>query len=192
MQSPPRSDGLWRCLLVALLLYPAGDLAGQNAPTPLAEPRVDELLGDFVGEWSSEFYEPEKIPEPYRDGFMLRVVAELDGDAARIESGDKGAPPTMIGLALWDPGAGAVAMIEYNQDGGLYFRGHYVSLGADGVRRIYDVSFPDGTTRRYREDWRWNNADRTSFDWLTDEWVSGAYVSRGLAVKLNRKPGGGS
>lgn len=181
-------------LLFAAVLFPGAPVDARPWPTPSQSngpTEVHALLGDFFGEWRSEFYEPEKIPEQYRSGFFLRIQGQFGGDAVRIESGQqRDSRVAMIGLAVWDPGDEQVVLVEYNQDGGLYFRGHYEQGDAPGVRRVYEVSFPDGSTSRFREVWRWNDAERTSFDWITEEWPDGEYRPRGLVVKLKRNNAG--
>jgi hypothetical protein len=87
---------------------------------------------------------------------------------------------------LADPGAREVVLVEYNGDSDLFFRGRYEPLEHGGVIRTYDASFPDGTIRRFRETWRWNGQERTSFDWITEEWSDGRFVRRDIVVKMNR------
>lgn len=85
------------------------------------------------------------------------------------------------GLALPHPADGSIVLAEYGAAQKILHSGTYDIRDGGDLHRTYEAFFADGSSRHFREIWRWTNRGRTAFEWITqhredDDWISGDVV----------------
>ncbi len=150
-------------------------------------------LEPWVGVWVSRL-DPKYRDHPMIQRFNpelksqeLRLSRGITGDTLDLEIWHLDRPtdgariPATEGMAVRDPADGSMALIEYGAEQRIFHQGHYEVQPNGDLHRTYEAFFPDGSSRRFRELWRWKDAQRKEFEWITqwlegDDWISGDVI----------------
>ena len=80
------------------------------------------------------------------------------------------------GLIVWNPATGVAELLASQGEDGLLFRGYYEAVDSTTIRRVYEVFYPDGQSRDFRETFFLLGPDM--LDWYTEWAPEGEWVPR--------------